>query len=398
MLTNRPFFDNKAVAQRLYQIALVLLLILSEIFSSNIQSTLPAFSSLFRLGLSGGAILLLLAKCLLFTHYTSRRQWIVVFAVLAYTGFATVYGGDRWFFFAALLALGAKDIDLRATVKLYLAVAAAGLIAVQLLHVFTPLIPFKFYCRNWDFGYGHYNGYGARLIGVFFAWAWLRWPKLRWFDWAGLSALMLYTAFVPVCRGAAGAMILLLLLFLLQKLIPSFFECKVWHGLVLAIWPVLTAASLACGYFFDTANPEATPILFKISRLLSGRFEIWHNVFWQKSASLFGGLPTDGDEHTSIDNMYLALPMNKGVLGAILVAVVFLLLLWRLCKNGHTCETLCLAALLCYCLMENKPFLLAANPFLLLFPCIFFWPADGALPALAPIPISSKRSSKVSDS
>ena len=47
-------------------------------------------------------------------------------------------------------------------------------------------MPYKFYCRNWDFGYGHYNGFGARLVGVFFAWAWLRHDRLRAFDWAGL--------------------------------------------------------------------------------------------------------------------------------------------------------------------------------------------------------------------
>ena len=35
----------------------------------------------------------------------------------------------------------------------------------KLLHFATPLMPYNFYCRNWDFGYGHYNGFGARLVG-----------------------------------------------------------------------------------------------------------------------------------------------------------------------------------------------------------------------------------------
>ena len=112
--------------------------------------------------------------------------------VLAYTAFAAWYGDDVWFFLAALVGLAAKDIDLRGALRAYLTAAVAGLLFVQFLHFATPLMPYNFYCRNWDFGYGHYNGFGARLIGVFFAWAWLRHDRMRWFDWAGLAALLAF--------------------------------------------------------------------------------------------------------------------------------------------------------------------------------------------------------------
>lgn len=375
----------RLLAQRVYCAGFAMLLILSEVFSSNIQSTLPTLSTLFRVGLTGCGVLLLLAKCVFLTRYETKAQWVLLAAVIGYTGFAALYGDDHWFLLAALVGLGAKDVNLRQAVKVFLAVTAAGLVLVQLLHYTTPLVPFKYYCRNWDYGYGHYNGYGARLIGVFFAWGWLRWPRLRWYDWAGLTALLLYTMFVPICRGAGGAMILLLLLFALQKLLPRFFESRIYHGLLLAVYPLLTVFSVLAGYFFDPMVPDQTPILKKIDRLFSGRFEIWHNVFWETPLSLLGGVPTDGDEHHSIDNMYLALPMNKGLLGAILVAAVFLILLWRLCRGHHTGELLCMTALLAYLLMENKVFLVATNPFLMLLPCVFFTAKDRALPVLCPV-------------
>lgn len=375
----------RLLAQRVYCAGFAMLLILSEVFSSNIQSTLPTLSTLFRVGLTGCGVLLLLAKCVFLTRYETKAQWVLLAAVIGYTGFAALYGDDHWFLLAALVGLGAKDVDLRQAVKVFLAVTAAGLVLVQLLHYTTPFVPFKYYCRNWDYGYGHYNGYGARLIGVFFAWGWLRWPRLRWYDWAGLTALLLYTMFVPICRGAGGAMILLLLLFALQKLLPRFFESRIYHGLLLAVYPLLTVFSVLAGYFFDPMVPDQTPILKKIDRLFSGRFEIWHNVFWETPLSLLGGVPTDGDEHHSIDNMYLALPMNKGLLGAILVAAVFLILLWRLCRGHHTGELLCMTALLAYLLMENKVFLVATNPFLMLLPCVFFTAKDRALPVLCPV-------------
>ena len=376
-------------AQRVFCAALALLLILSEVFSSNIQSTLPELSHLARLALTGGAVALLAGKILLLTDYQTRWQPVLAALVLLYTAFAAQYGDDVWFFLAALVGLAAKDIDLRGALRVYLTAAVAGLVFVQLLHFATPLMPYNFYCRNWDFGYGHYNGFGARLVGVFFAWAWLRHDRLRWFDWLGLAALGLFTYKVPGSRGAAGAMAVLLVLFTVQRFLPRLFDNKIWYALAMALPVGLAAFSLYAGYVYNPEWPYERMALLLLSIFLSGRFEIWHNVFWGADLSLLGGLPTDGDEHNAIDNVFLAIPMNKGYLGAVLVAAFFLLLLWRLAKHRHATEVLCLVALTLYLFMENKPFLLSANPFLLLAPCVFF--AGRHMPAEESLPVVCRR-------
>ena len=366
----------KPLAQKAYCAAIVLLLILSEVFSSNIQAALPTFSSLTRLALTGGAVALLGVKIFLLTDYEARWQPILAALVLAYTAFATWYGDDVWFFLAALVGLGAKDIDIKAALRVYLAAAVAGLLVVQLLHFATPLMPYNFYCRNWDFGYGHYNGFGARLVGVFFAWGWLRHDRMRAFDWAGLAALAIFTYKVPGSRGAFGGMAVLFGLFLVQKFLPKLFDNKIFYGFSIALPVALAAFSLYAGYVYNPEWPYERMALLLLSIALSGRFEIWHNVFWQAPLSLLGGLPTDGDEHHAIDNTFLAVPMNKGIIGAILVAAVFLLLLWRLAKKHRSTEVICLVALTLYLFMENKPFLVSANPFLLMLPVVFFSSPD----------------------
>lgn len=366
----------KPLAQKAYCAAIVLLLILSEVFSSNIQAALPTFSSLARLALTGGAVALLGVKILLLTDYEARWQPILAALVLAYTAFATWYGDDVWFFLAALVGLGAKDIDIKAALRVYLAAAVAGLLVVQLLHFATPLMPYNFYCRNWDFGYGHYNGFGARLVGVFFAWGWLRHDRMKAFDWAGLAALAIFTYKVPGSRGAFGGMAVLFGLFLVQKFLPKLFDNKIFYGFSIALPVALAAFSLYAGYVYNPEWPYERMALLLLSIALSGRFEIWHNVFWQAPLSLLGGLPTDGDEHHAIDNTFLAVPMNKGIIGAILVAAVFLLLLWRLAKKHRSTEVICLVALTLYLFMENKPFLVSANPFLLMLPVVFFGSPD----------------------
>ncbi|MFR1267354.1 MAG: hypothetical protein ACLSCW_08190 [Gemmiger formicilis] len=161
------YHKYKPLASRVYCAGLALLLMLSEVFSSNVQDTLPGFSRIMRLGLTGCAVLLLAGKIILLTGYEARWQKVLIAVVLVYTAFSSWYGGDLWFFLAALVGLGAKDVDWETALRVYLVTAVAGLVLVQALHFATPLMPYKFYCRNWDFGYGHYNGFGARLVGVF---------------------------------------------------------------------------------------------------------------------------------------------------------------------------------------------------------------------------------------
>ena len=160
----------QAKGERVFCAAVALLLVLSEVFSSNIQNTLPTFSHVCRIALTVTAAVLLVAKSLLLTQWQTKQQALTAAALAAFAVFTTAYGHDQWFLFAVLLGIGAKDVDLRRVLQVYLAVAAGGLLAVQLLHAATPLVPYLYYCRNWDYGYGHYNGYGAGWR-VLFAWA-----------------------------------------------------------------------------------------------------------------------------------------------------------------------------------------------------------------------------------
>lgn len=376
----RPAEWYTALGQRLFDVGLALLLVLSEVFSSNIQATLPLFSQAARLGLTGAAVLLLTAKLLLLTEYPRRWQPAVVLAVLAYTGFAALYGGDRWFFLAALTGLAAFGVDLRRALRVYVVTAAAGLVLVQLLHFVTPLVPFNFYCGGWDFGYGHYNGYGARLLGVFLAWAWLRFGRLRLWDWAGLAALSLYTMFYVTARGAGVAMLFMLALLSLCRLRPVLSRSRFSAALAALVWPALTALSIYWSIMGDFVGPVVADYWFhKINDLLSGRLDVWYRIFRPGPFTAFGGRATDGDPSSAIDNAYLAVIMNKGVLGAVLVGLAAVVLVWRLARRGHGVEAVLAVGMMAYLMMENKPFLLSADPLVLLAPCLLLTPPGAPL-------------------
>ena len=135
----------QAKGERVFCAAVALLLVLSEVFSSNIQNTLPTFSHVCRIALTVTAAVLLVTKSLLLTQWQTKQQALTAAALAAFAVFTTAYGHDQWFLFAVLLGIGAKDVDLRRVLQVYLAAAAGGLLAVQLLHAATPLVPYLYY-------------------------------------------------------------------------------------------------------------------------------------------------------------------------------------------------------------------------------------------------------------
>lgn len=100
-------------------------------------------------------------------------------------------------------------------------------------------------------------------------------------------------------------MAVMLLLFAVQKFFPKLFDNKIWYAFVLAVPVMLVVFSLYAGYIYNPEWPYDHMAILLLSIFLSGRFEIWHNVFWGSPLTLLGGLPTDGDEHHAIDNTFL---------------------------------------------------------------------------------------------
>mgnify|MGYP000757089437 FL=1 len=85
------YHKYKPLASRVYCAGLALLLVLSEVFSSNVQDTLPGFSRIMRLGLTGCAVLLLAGKIILLTGYEARWQKVLIAVVLGALVLAGLY-------------------------------------------------------------------------------------------------------------------------------------------------------------------------------------------------------------------------------------------------------------------------------------------------------------------
>ena len=76
----------QAKGERVFCAAVALLLVLSEVFSSNIQNTLPTFSHVCRIALTVTAAVLLVTKSLLLTQWQTKQQALTAAAFGRFCG------------------------------------------------------------------------------------------------------------------------------------------------------------------------------------------------------------------------------------------------------------------------------------------------------------------------
>lgn len=269
----------QAKGERVFCAAVALLLVLSEVFSSNIQNTLPTFSHVCRIALTVTAAVLLVAKSLLLTRWQTKQQALTAAALAAFAVFTTAYGHDQWFCLPFCLALVPRMLICagccRSTLPQRLAgcwrcscctpqrrwcptctTAATGITAMAITTGTVPGWPVCF------------------CLGL----AALAAPALVGLGRLGCpGSLHAAGARLPRgrhCHGAAAGFVFA------AACLARLFESRIWHGMALAAAPLALGFSLLAGRLFDPDHPTATPLLDKLNGLLSGRFEIWHHVFW----------------------------------------------------------------------------------------------------------------------
>ena len=201
----------QAKGERVFCAAVALLLVLSEVFSSNIQNTLPTFSHVCRIALTVTAAVLLVAKSLLLTQWQTKQQTLTAAALAAFAVFTTTHTGTtNGFCLPFCLALVPRMLICAGCCGSTLPQRLAGCWRCSCC---TPQRRWCLTCTTAATGITAMAITTGTVPGwpvYFFAWGWLRWPRLRWWDWGGLAALAAYTLLVPGCRGAGIAMVLLL--------------------------------------------------------------------------------------------------------------------------------------------------------------------------------------------
>jgi len=210
----------------------------------------------------------------------------------------------------------------------------------------------------------HFLGFTYCLIPVniftnaVFLWVYLRKDKIRIWEWAVMLVADAWLYYETRSRLSFALVILAVLVSVLLKYVPDFFEKR--RGLRLALTPAFVVAcllSLVGTLCFGSGNA----FLLKLDAFLGGRLEIPYNNIQAFGFSLLGqefsmfgaGIDYGGhaysyvtSEYTYIDNMYMQIMQRGGIVMLITFVVLFTAVMIHLAKKEPRGYGVCLFALL----------------------------------------------------
>ena len=316
---------------------------------------------------------LIIVKMVFFTRY-SGLQLGAGFCFLFVFHWVFLNNGHFWPVVGMLYFLAAKDIRLRRTLKVCLAVSAASFFAV----VFSASMGWIKTIQDIgdirprdSFGYGWFNLTGAILLAVCIMYVcWRQVNKLKWFDFALLAAAMVFCDRGPDSRAAAICIALLIVLAALLRFLPGVAR-PVWVRVVVSAAPAMAfAVSLLGGWLYKADSP----VWVKLDILLSNRLSYTSQALVQSSIAIAGQRLTDSG--FLVDNFYVNLWIYGGPVES--------LLFWGLLKKGALTESACLVVLLAHAVMETHFAWPCINVVLWLLPCVLYLLPEERTSSFAP--------------
>lgn len=209
------------------------------------------------------------------------------------------------------------------------------------------------------FGFASPNSFGGIIMSICFEWLYLKRNKINGLKLSLLVLVSIILAIICDSRTAELCLILLVIFMLL-------FNKKIYLKKVIPYIPIiLTGISLVLVYLYDGQYS----FIMKLDDILSTRITCAYNFFNLYDLNLFGNFFEETDVWlgymNTLDNAYLYLLLNQGILLYIFVIFINMKILKIAVKENNTVLVVILITFCLYGLMERGTFFITYNVFLL---------------------------------
>lgn len=326
--------------------------------------------------------LCILFKILLGTRYNLYQLGFGfgVYFVLRWVHFNS---HNLFFIVAVFLVMAAKDVPLRKSLKLFLAVSGGSTAFIMLSSTvgflglrtyIEQFYDYGGYYKATTLGYTHWNAAGGLLLGAAMGWALLRQERMSWADYLAIAAAGALT-FKVIDSKTSGLLIFgVLLCCLAARFLP---RLKGWRALpwLGAGFSALLALASGVGvqllYGEIHRDPETgisvvtwwPPLLRKIDDLLTGRLYLMMVALRDFQVKIAGQMLPD---YPPIDNCYLNSMLAQGPVAFALLWAGACAAVFQLLRARKLLPGLMLLVALVYALMEVQYLHINSNPTLLL--------------------------------
>ena len=324
---------------------------------------------------------LVLLKIFLFDDLDLK--WLAIDAIVLILLLITWRTSKEFSLFSmGIFVLGARNVDFKRIIKIYF-YAGMLLLAFVVISAMGGLIRNLVYRRDMtnivrqSFGIAYPTDFAAHVLYLILAYAYLKFGKIKWYDYAVFLAAAVFLVKFSDARLSAYAIILSIPVLwigqraqtdhLLSRFIASFY----WTVPILSAYLVIIAS-----YFFTPSNK----ILTKVNNASSGRLFLGHKAISEYGFSMFGkqiiehgwgganGLKMSQNAPANyffVDSSFLRMTILYGIIMAIIILLAMTKISWESFQKGSFALASIIVIVSVSAMVEQRLLDLAYDPFLI---------------------------------
>lgn len=364
--------------QIIYEIAFAFEFVVAFLITSTYTDY---FSNHLLHTLMFAGLVLVLLKIFLFDDLDLK--WLAIDAIVLILLLITWRTSKEFSLFSmGIFVLGARNVDFKRIIKIYFYVGML-LLAFVVISAMGGLIRNLVYRRDMtnivrqSFGIAYPTDFAAHVLYLILAYAYLKFGKIKWYDYAVFLAAAVFLVKFSDARLSAYAIILSIPVLwigqraqtdhLLSRFIASFY----WTVPILLAYLVIIAS-----YFFTPSNKTLT----KVNNASSGRLFLGHKAISEYGFSMFGkqiiehgwgganGLKMSQNAPANyffVDSSFLRMTILYGIIMAIIILLAMTKISWESFQKGSFALASIIVIVSVSAMVEQRLLDLAYDPFLI---------------------------------
>lgn len=364
--------------QIIYEIAFAFEFVVAFLITSTYTDY---FSNHLLHTLMFAGLALVLLKIFLFDDLDLK--WLAIDAIILILLLITWRTSKEFSLFSmGIFVLGARNVDFKRIIKIYFYVGML-LLAFVVISAMGGLIRNLVYRRDMtnivrqSFGIAYPTDFAAHVLYLILAYAYLKFGKIKWYDYAVFLAAAVFLVKFSDARLSAYAIILSIPVLwigqraqtdhLLSRFIASFY----WTVPILLAYLVIIAS-----YFFTPSNKTLT----KVNNASSGRLFLGHKAISEYGFSMFGkqiiehgwgganGLKMSQNAPANyffVDSSFLRMTILYGIIMAIIILLAMTKISWESFQKGSFALASIIVIVSVSAMVEQRLLDLAYDPFLI---------------------------------
>ena len=188
-----------------------------------------------------------------------------------------------------VFVLGAKNVQFRRIVQWYFYLSLVFMMLLAVIAI-IGIVPNLIYYSNlrptrYSLGMAYTTFVASHVVYIALAYCYLRFGKLKWFDYVGIIAIALVTLKLTNTRLDFYEMLLLIpIMWIAQRAQRGKSISRVFASFWWTATPLLSALTIIGAYFYSPSNH----IYQKLNSLFTGRLSLSYEAFQRYPVSLLG--------------------------------------------------------------------------------------------------------------